>query len=778
MQNFATLFEQFAANILTPEIRKIIADEFGVEMNVLTQLGIGFNPAKNAFVFPERDETGQIVGLCQRFMNGTKRMLRGSKRGLIYPINSPFISERGKYVPGKHNWVRLQEANVSCPICGKSDWCLVSANNPADPAAVVCGRVSEGSVTRLEGSGFLHIRKPNGRKSRDSSPLPKFEGPLLITEGYSDTASAIDMGFMAIGKPSAEFNSKVLVPLVKDYNVILVGDNDAGAGKRGIDATFEVLRPVCRSVIKVFPPEKYKDLRHWKNQIQLDKATFLQWVEEHGEKGTDPNILPDSAASTVAKTWLDSKAGPDGESRIKLFEGQWVRFNGSCYEDVDVNILRGDIYRFLKNKKYIKVTQSGKTDVVPFQPNRAKVSDVLDALNQWCPVEGRPPCWVKKTPLPDPKNLIVFKNGILDVTEYMNGRIKLYTPNPTLFTFHSLPYEFDENAESPLWENFLVDIFDYDEERIRLLQQWFGYNCVPDMSLEKMLFCTGRPRSGKGTIINVLGSMLGRSQWMATSLRGLARRFGTQPLIGKLAAFISDARVTDFASSQAALETLLHIIGGDPIGIERKHIGRLSNMYLTCRFTIATNGLLEIRDDEDALRSKISILHFTKSYKGREDFTLKPRLQREAEDGKLINFALRGLKDLRENKKFIVPESSKLILEGLRNVNTPIFEFVDECCELAPPDVTDYFVIKDVIYQAWVTWCKQNGYRYGNSSHFGRILMTHLPGIKAHRKIVLCHEDAKFMEQVKERRYVYMNIRLTREAYKRYLGVEVDDKSY
>ncbi|KKK94090.1 hypothetical protein LCGC14_2686340, partial [marine sediment metagenome] len=414
MQDLAVLFEKYAGNILTPIISEKIVDEFGVSVSALKQLGIGYNPVNAAFIFPERDSYGKIIGLTQRHGTGRKTMIEGSNRGLYYPVDMEIMKEN-KYVPGAHNWTRIQEADISCPICGKPDWCLVSANNPTDPDAVLCGRISEGCTTKLDGSGFLHILKAGGARSHSASRIiPTFEGPILITEGYSDTASAIDMGFMAIGKPSAEFNAKILVPLVKDQDVVIVGDNDEGAGKRGMEATFQVLKGQCKSLRKVFPPEKYKDLRRWKTQVMLDKDTFLKWVDEHGESAGDPNVLDDGAAVTVAKAWLDSKR-IDGVPITRSYLGQWTQFDGSYYKDLDVRVLRGDIYTFLKDKSFPKMRANGKPTLASFRPTRSQISDILDALNQWCPIDDNPPCWLRKTDKPDPKDLIVFQNGMLDV---------------------------------------------------------------------------------------------------------------------------------------------------------------------------------------------------------------------------------------------------------------------------------------------------------------------------------------------------------------------------
>ena len=81
--NWEDLHLIFRRNLF-PGMLQYLADDLGVTVESLDRLEIGFYPGKQAWIVPERDHTGRIIGLQQRFMDGKKFMWPGSKRGLVY----------------------------------------------------------------------------------------------------------------------------------------------------------------------------------------------------------------------------------------------------------------------------------------------------------------------------------------------------------------------------------------------------------------------------------------------------------------------------------------------------------------------------------------------------------------------------------------------------------------------------------------------------------------------------------------------------------------------
>jgi P4 family phage/plasmid primase-like protien len=760
MTDLQGLLNKFRNNILRfPNILNILSDDLGVSTESLNLLEVGFYPGHQSWIFPERDSSGNIIGLMERYQDGKKFMLKdsGSKRGLIYIVNQGQTYER--YKPGKENWIRVSKENP-CPLCGKSDGCLLPVVHPESPGAIVCVHIPQGSVKQLE-LGYLHILKPetNYSKSQKTLLIPS-ENPVLVVEGASDVAVATDLGFTAVGSSNAGGGKVLLRKLLEGYDVVIIGENDSGAGIRGMESAFKILKVVCKSVIKLLPPDGIKDLRIWKNKNGLTTNELLEYILKQGDSSSNPDIFEDDVASTIAEVWIHREKTKNSCVTIRNYKGQWTEWNKQCYDNLDTDVFRGQLYNFLSGKKFYKETRNGVA-VEPYKPTRAKVNDIIDALSKWCPIVDDPPVWLSKTERPDPVDLIIFKNGMLNVNEYIEGKIRLYNPTPELFTFDALPYNFDENTESSVWDNFLEDIYNGDKTKILLLSQWFGYNCIPDMSFEKLMLFTGRPRSGKSTVLETLQATLGERQCCESSFQSLTNSFGYQPLLGKLAVLIGDAKSPKTGDANAVLEKILHITGGDAVSVNRKGLKELPNVHLKCRFTIAMNDLPAFTDHSRALEPRLNIITFENSYIGKEDRTLKRRLRKEAADGKIINFALRGLKDLREKKDFIMPESSEIALQQFREIASPVISFVNDCCEF-PEGVYDkekFYVPKDQLFDIWKAWCVNQGRQHGFKESFCRWFLATCPQIITTRK-----------RMGNNRIYVFEGIRITGEAFKEYIG--------
>lgn len=120
----------------------------------------------------------------------------------------------------------------------------------------------------------IRLRLPNGRKlsvrgGREGLFIPQQldrENLLLVCEGASDTAAALDLGFEAVGRPSCTGGVRLLLDLIllrRPARVAVVADADA-PGLRGAEHLAALLTPYVRELRVLAPPAPFKDLREWR----------------------------------------------------------------------------------------------------------------------------------------------------------------------------------------------------------------------------------------------------------------------------------------------------------------------------------------------------------------------------------------------------------------------------------------------------------------------------------------------------------------------------------
>src|SRR5262249_50571963 len=118
------------------------------------------------------------------------------------------------------------------------------------------------------------------------------------------------------------------------------------------------------------------------------------------------------------------------------------------------------------------------------------VRNVTGALASMVTVPGsiEPPAWLDFRREPDPADLLVCRNGIVDIRAWAKGRPCLMPPTPDLFTRVALPFDFNLNApQATLWLKFLNDLWPDDHEAVTLLQEWLGHLLTGDTSMEKIM---------------------------------------------------------------------------------------------------------------------------------------------------------------------------------------------------------------------------------------------------------------------------------------------------
>jgi putative DNA primase/helicase len=397
---------------------------------------------------------------------------------------------------------------------------------------------------------------------------------------------------------------------------------------------------------------------------------------------------------------------------LKHWRDSWMRWEEAHWAEVEERTVRAELYEQLEQAKYMKPTGEA-----PWEPNRYKINDVVDALRgiTHLPQSYNPPCWLPGIAGTDAP-VIAATNGLLNVHTR-----ELRPLTPGFFNLVSVPFPYNPDAPKPTrWLEFLHQLWPDDEEAIDALQDWFGYVLSGRTDLQKIFVIIGPIRSGKGTIARILTAMIGTGHVANPTLSSLATEFGLAPLLGKSLAIIADARLSNKTDTRAVIERLLSISGEDSITVNRKFRDQVS-VRLPTRFLIISNELPAFGDASGAIASRFILTTLTRSFLGNEDIGLEDKLLAELPG--ILNWALDGLERISQ-QRFTVPKSSAKAVAALQDLVSPMSKFVRECCDQGGPDKT---VVIDTLYERYREWCNGEGEKPLPKTLFGRDLRAVLP---------------------------------------------------
>jgi P4 family phage/plasmid primase-like protien len=441
--------------------------------------------------------------------------------------------------------------------------------------------------------------------------------------------------------------------------------------------------------------------------------------------------------------------GRGGIPTLRCYAGVMFVWRGNRYVPIEDRAIRHELQPWLHDAlRYRHNERTGVWKLVDYESNATTISAAQEAIRDhyYLDAELTPTCWLPaqylpggatadrpKQPQPDPRNLLAFPSGTLDLATQ-----RVLPPTPALFNINAIEFDYDPKAEPcERWIKFMEQLFGDDLESMYLLQEWMGYCLVGDTSQQKMMLMVGPKRSGKGTIGRVLQALVGAGNVAGPTTTGLAGTFGLQQLIGKSLAIVSDARFAGDGVS-VVIERLLCISGEDALSIDRKYLGAVT-LRLPTRFMLLTNELPRLTDSSGALAGRFVILRLTRSFYGREDVNLTQSLTEELPG--ILLWAIEGLLRLRRQGHFTRPKSTADAMLEMEDLSSPVSAFVRDYCEVragVKVNVAD-------LYAAWKRWCEQEGRSMVTSKQvFGRDLVAAVPSVNNRRN----HETGRFYEGI------------------------------
>jgi len=329
------------------------------------------------------------------------------------------------------------------------------------------------------------------------------------------------------------------------------------------------------------------------------------------------------------------------------------------------------------------------------------------------------------------KSLIPLEREMNELNGYVNLRNgmlnlenrKLYPHNQDFYSTIQLPIEYNEKAVFPRFLEFLLEIFEGDEERIDLVQEFMGYSLVPDTRFEKALLMLGQGANGKSTLIRVWEHIIGKENYSSVALGNLQNEFHRVKLHKRLLNIAAEVRDTTLEQA----DYFKRIVTGDTIDAAHK-FKDVFEFRPFARLVFAMNKVPRVKDTSHAFYRRLLIVPFNRVFEPHEqDKELQKKLVAEA-DGVFL-WALRGLDRLYDNDCFTEPKVVREALDEYRRENNPVVAFVEDCCNLD----TEFSTSKNTLYEEYKNYCDTYGFKAASVSTFFKELYGAYLSLKAVR---------------------------------------------
>jgi P4 family phage/plasmid primase-like protien len=424
--------------------------------------------------------------------------------------------------------------------------------------------------------------------------------------------------------------------------------------------------------------------------------------------------------------YLHSDAIERGDFTLRFWRGEFYHWTDGRYIRVSESDMKSRIVHHLKEHnrhtetfnrpadQHINITSRLITNVLLCLAGTDGVHiDESRELNTWD--DGRQRLGIQT---------LAFSNGLL-ITDRNYEHPAMARLSPHYFSLTKLPYGYDPQAECSRWCEFLADIMQGDDERIKLLSQWAGYLLTQNSKRHKFMLIAGEGSNGKTVFTTLLERMVGVENVSHIPLSMFSHPFTLAPTLGKVLNSTSES----WHGLDELAETMLKsYTSGDRMSFQRKFKEPV-HAVPTAKIMISTNQLPQFADKSMGLWRRMLFVPFENSYpEERQNPNLAEELSEELPG--ILNWAFEGLKKLELSGRFVQPERCKQAISQYRRDVNPARAFLLDNYVAGP----GYEGLpSQEVYQAYVRWCGNNGYRPLNDSNFGKEVRRALPGVGKER---------------------------------------------
>ena len=316
---------------------------------------------------------------------------------------------------------------------------------------------------------------------------------------------------------------------------------------------------------------------------------------------------------------------------------------------------------------------------------------------------------------------IGMKSGILDIQT-----MKMHDYSPAFVINNRIPYDYDPNATSDLFDKTLNKVACQDAQIRLLVEEMIGYTLFRKNSMQSCFILTGEGSNGKSTILNAVKKLIGKGNYSSLDLRELEDQFKPSEMHNKLANIGDDISAKYLEGSSVFKK----VVTGESFMVQRKfgHPFELES-YATQIF--CANELPAVHDKSDGFNRRIIIVPFNAKFTVHDtdyDPFIEDKLLSDEGMAFLLRIAIEGLGRVLYSKAFTKSDRGDAEMKSFVKSNNNVLEWLDY-----DPNVENEAIGE--VYLQYSVWCNLNGCMPVKQPNLSREIKKHMKLATAPRRV-------------------------------------------
>lgn len=263
---------------------------------------------------------------------------------------------------------------------------------------------------------------------------------------------------------------------------------------------------------------------------------------------------------------------------------------------------------------------------------------------------------------------INLSNGTLHL---QGGNFELKKHNKEDFFKYKLSFDYDSEAEAPLFESFLKTVLP-DLNSQNVLMEYLGYTLTKNLKLEKILIILGTGSNGKSVLFDVINALFGPENVSTTSMNYLCDTSGyyRPGLATKLLNY------TNEFGGKIDLQIFKKLVSGEPVD-GRLPFGLPMTITDYCKFIINTNNLPNVEHSHAFFRRQLLVPFKVTIKESEKDIHLARKII-DSELSGVLNLILVGLKRLIVQDGFSESLEINQEIDNYRRESNTVAQFLED----------------------------------------------------------------------------------------------------